>query len=154
MYHEDPKTEPYVSFHMHTCLGAPPGGHASAAPHAAVLCCTVLADNVEGEAGNCGCTATAVLVRKDVVIVANVGDSRAVLCRGGQAVDLTVEHRVYGRGTAVKSETQRVLQVLGAGWECVGTCKVCRGCPKVHRRTSGAQSWCWTLFLDGKSQPF
>ena len=33
------------------------------------------------------------LARKDRLVVANVGDSRAVLCRGGQAVALTTEHR-------------------------------------------------------------
>lgn len=33
------------------------------------------------------------LVRPDKIIVANVGDSRAVLCRNARAVDLTTEHR-------------------------------------------------------------
>ncbi len=40
-----------------------------------------------------GSTATVALVRRDKIIVANVGDSRAVLCRNGRAVDLTTEHR-------------------------------------------------------------
>ena len=40
-----------------------------------------------------GSTATVALVRRDKIIVANVGDSRAVLCRRGQAIDLTTEHR-------------------------------------------------------------
>ena len=41
----------------------------------------------------CGTTATVMLVRKDKVVVANVGDSRAVLSRRGKAVDLSKEHR-------------------------------------------------------------
>lgn len=41
----------------------------------------------------CGTTATVMLVRKDKVVVANVGDSRAVLSRHGQAVNLSTEHR-------------------------------------------------------------
>ena len=41
----------------------------------------------------CGTTATVMLVRKDKVVVANIGDSRAVLSRHGQAVNLSTEHR-------------------------------------------------------------
>lgn len=61
-----------------------------------------------------GCTATTVLVGHDRVIVANVGDSRAVLCRRSAPIDLTVEHRVYGRGAAVLPETERVE--AAGGW--------------------------------------
>ena len=41
----------------------------------------------------CGTTATVMLVRQDRIVVANVGDSRAVLSRKGQAIDLSTEHR-------------------------------------------------------------
>lgn len=41
-----------------------------------------------------GSTATVALVRRDKIVVANVGDSRAVLCRNGTAVDLSTEHRL------------------------------------------------------------
>ena len=44
-----------------------------------------------------GTTATVALVRRDKIVVANVGDSRAVLSRSGQAVDLTHEHRCCTR---------------------------------------------------------
>ena len=40
-----------------------------------------------------GSTATVVLIRRDKIVVANVGDSRAVLSRRGQPVDLSTEHR-------------------------------------------------------------
>ena len=48
-------------------------------------------ENEEEQA--CGTTATVMLVRKDKVVVANIGDSRAVLSRHGQAVNLSTEHR-------------------------------------------------------------
>lgn len=66
------------------------------------------------EDASSGCTATTALVRADRVIVANVGDSRAVLSRKGKALDLSTEHRVYGRGPAVESEISRIESV--GGW--------------------------------------
>ena len=55
------------------------------------------------------------------LVVANVGDSRAVLCRGGQAEVLTTQHRVHGQDDVVKSEAQRVEQVpsLGSWGPCM-----------------------------------
>lgn len=40
-----------------------------------------------------GCTACTVLVTPKTVTCASVGDSRAVLCRGGVAVDLSTDHK-------------------------------------------------------------
>ncbi|CAE6961337.1 unnamed protein product [Symbiodinium natans] len=40
-----------------------------------------------------GCTAVCVLVRKQDVITANAGDSRAVMCRAGTAVELSYDHK-------------------------------------------------------------
>jgi protein phosphatase 1G len=40
-----------------------------------------------------GCTACAAVVRRGSVTVANAGDSRCVLCRGGAAVDLSSDHK-------------------------------------------------------------
>ena len=40
-----------------------------------------------------GCTACAAVVRRGVVTVANAGDSRCVLCRGGVAVDMSSDHK-------------------------------------------------------------
>lgn len=48
------------------------------------------------------------------IIVANVGDSRAVLCRNGESIDLSTEHRVCGRGPAVHTEIARVKSA--GGW--------------------------------------
>lgn len=44
-------------------------------------------------ADNVGCTAICVLVRKEDILAANAGDSRAVLCRQGVAVELSFDHK-------------------------------------------------------------
>jgi len=43
---------------------------------------------------NCmGCTAVVCCVRQDSITVANAGDSRAVLCRRGKAIDMSEDHK-------------------------------------------------------------
>ena len=42
-----------------------------------------------------GCTAVAVLIEGDEILCANAGDSRGVLCRGGEAVPLSFDHKPY-----------------------------------------------------------
>ncbi|EFN54425.1 hypothetical protein CHLNCDRAFT_36133 [Chlorella variabilis] len=89
------------------------------------------AANAPDEEATSGCTATTLLVRKDLVVVANVGDSRAVLCRGGRAVDLSTEHRVWGKTPGVMAEIERIESV--GGWvddgRVCGVLAVSRGCP-------------------------
>jgi len=43
--------------------------------------------------GGAGCTATACIVKNNRIWVANAGDSRIVLCRGGRAIELTQDHK-------------------------------------------------------------
>lgn len=43
-----------------------------------------------------GSTAVVVLLSRCQIVVSNCGDSRAVLCRGGQAIPLTSDHKVCG----------------------------------------------------------
>lgn len=43
-----------------------------------------------------------------------MGDSRAVLCRGGRALDLSTEHRVWGKSATVQAEIERIEGV--GGW--------------------------------------
>lgn len=40
-----------------------------------------------------GTTAIVALLKKDKLLVANVGDSRCVLCRNGVAIDMSVDHK-------------------------------------------------------------
>jgi serine/threonine protein phosphatase PrpC len=40
-----------------------------------------------------GCTANVVLITPTHYIVANAGDSRSSLCRGGKAIDLSIDHK-------------------------------------------------------------
>lgn len=40
-----------------------------------------------------GCTAVVCCVRPDSIVVANAGDSRAVLCRSGVAIDMSEDHK-------------------------------------------------------------
>ena len=69
---------------------------------------------VTGEERLSGCCVTVALTWPARVVVAWVGDSRAVLCgRNGVAVDLTVDHRAGG-GLASRSETARVQRC--GGW--------------------------------------
>ncbi|KAL4458266.1 hypothetical protein ABPG75_013131 [Micractinium tetrahymenae] len=70
--------------------------------------------NAPEEERTSGCTATTCLVRKDLVVVANVGDSRAVLSRAGRAIDLSTEHRVWGKSATVLAEIERIESV--GGW--------------------------------------
>lgn len=46
-----------------------------------------------GLAENVGCTAVCVLLSSTEIVCANAGDSRAVLCRNGRAVDLSEDHK-------------------------------------------------------------
>jgi serine/threonine protein phosphatase PrpC len=61
-----------------------------------------------------GSTATVALCNGQRLIVANVGDSRAVLSRRGEPITLSSEHRVYGDGPMVQYEVQRIK--AGGGW--------------------------------------
>lgn len=44
-------------------------------------------------ANQCGSTAVVVLIIGNKMVCANVGDARAVLCRNGKAIDLSVDHK-------------------------------------------------------------
>lgn len=41
----------------------------------------------------CGATAVVCVLLGNKLICANVGDARAILCRNGKAVDLSVDHK-------------------------------------------------------------
>jgi len=73
----------------------------------------LFSEQAELDAGS-GCTATTVLVNDQKIIVANVGDSRAVMGKSNGCLDLSTEHRVYGSGDVVMSETKRIEE--SGGW--------------------------------------
>lgn len=54
---------------------------------------TLPGNPVVDNADRCGTTATCCLLRGQEIVVANAGDSRIVLCRRGEAVDLSTDHK-------------------------------------------------------------
>ncbi|RID63452.1 hypothetical protein BRARA_E02459 [Brassica rapa] len=58
--------------------------------------------------GSCGTTALTALVIGRHLMVANVGDCRAVLCRGGKAVDMSFDHK-----STFELERRRVEELGG-----------------------------------------
>lgn len=56
-----------------------------------------------------GCTAVVCCVRPDEIIVANAGDSRAVLCRSGRAIDMSEDHKPN-----LPAERERINRAGGA----------------------------------------
>ena len=48
---------------------------------------------------HCGATAVVLLVTAEEICLANLGDSRAVLCRGSRAVALSRDHKPHGEPT-------------------------------------------------------
>ena len=55
-----------------------------------------------------GCTANVVLITKSHFYVANVGDSKSVLCRGGQAVNMSRDHK-----TTSELQCERIVNAGG-----------------------------------------
>ena len=56
-----------------------------------------------------GSTAVVAVVTPDKIIVANCGDSRAVLCRNGKAIPLSSDHKVLGAAASLSVKTWHVL---------------------------------------------
>lgn len=44
-------------------------------------------------ANQCGATAVVCVILGNKLVCANVGDARAILCRNGKAIDLSVDHK-------------------------------------------------------------
>jgi len=59
---------------------------------------------VESGQDQSGSTSVMTLISKEYVVCANTGDSRAVLCRGGQAVALSHDHKPYNTGEKERIE--------------------------------------------------
>lgn len=68
-----------------------------------------------------GSTATVCIVNSSLVICANIGDSKAVLCRGGKPIDLSVDHRPSSSSKCGRSEIKRINDA--GGW--ISQSRVC-----------------------------
>ncbi|GAQ91260.1 hypothetical protein KFL_007530080 [Klebsormidium nitens] len=66
--------------------------------------------SISGGEGRSGSTGTVAFIRKDTVVVGYVGDSRVVLCRGKSAVDLSGDHRPYGKAPSAVAELKRLKE--------------------------------------------
>lgn len=62
----------------------------------------------DSEEPSSGCTACAVIMRGNKLVVANAGDSRCVLSKGGQAYDLSKDHK-----PELEAEKERILKAGG-----------------------------------------
>ena len=67
-----------------------------------------LEDNLPEHTLQAGCTAVVALMHGDTLVVANAGDSRAVLCRGESAVALSHDHK-----PAQEDERRRIMAAGG-----------------------------------------
>lgn len=65
-----------------------------------------------------GSTAVVAVVAPDVVVVANCGDSRAVLCRSGRPVPLSTDHKVRAAPCLPTLFVERFL----SPWSFCGGC--------------------------------
>lgn len=65
-----------------------------------------------------GCTAVVAVKRNNDLYVANAGDSRGVLCRGGKAVALSEDHK-----PAQEGERSRIIAAGGFLSEIGGVCR-------------------------------
>lgn len=78
-----------------------------------------------------GCTCVVCCVAIDCIICANSGDSRAVLCRGGKAIDLSEDHKPNSPGERKRIENAggfvaKQAGVEGAQWRVNGNLNLSR----------------------------
>ena len=71
-------------------------------------------DEAEYQGPSAGCTAVCAVVRGNVLVVANAGDSRCVLSRRGMAVALTQDHKPND-----EEEYARILKVRAQPAACM-----------------------------------
>ena len=76
-------------------------------------------------ADTAGCTAVSVLITPTEFVIANAGDSRAVLCRGGHTVALSEDHK--------PNDERESARILKAG----GTVEESQGGARTHYRVNG-----------------
>ncbi|WIA09237.1 hypothetical protein OEZ85_008645 [Tetradesmus obliquus] len=73
-----------------------------------------------------GCTAVTAVVVGERLLVANVGDSRAVLSRGGKAVPMSIDHKPNSREERTRIEDAGGVVVWAGTWRVGGVLAVSR----------------------------
>jgi len=73
-----------------------------------------------------GCTAVTALVQGGRLIVANVGDSRAILCRAGRAIQLSIDHKPNAKEERQRVERAGGVVVWAGTWRVGGVLAVSR----------------------------
>ena len=86
-----------------------------------------------------GCTAVTALVQGSRLIVANVGDSRAILCRAGRAIQLSIDHKPNAKEERQRVERAGGVVVWAGTWRVGGVLAVSRafGDKPLKRYVSG-----------------
>ncbi|GAB1865820.1 Protein phosphatase 1G [Camponotus japonicus] len=72
--------------------------------------------NIEKPGSDSGCTAVVAILKGNELYVANAGDSRCVLCRDGQAVELSLDHK--------PEDAPEMERIVKAGGEVTGDGRV------------------------------
>ncbi|KAL6436573.1 hypothetical protein ACFW04_004798 [Cataglyphis niger] len=72
--------------------------------------------NLEKPGSDSGCTAVVAILKGNELYVANAGDSRCVLCRDGQAVELSLDHK--------PEDAPEMERIVKAGGEVTGDGRV------------------------------
>lgn len=110
---------------------------------------------------NDGCTAVAAMLIGQRLVVANVGDSRAVLSRGGKAVPLSVDHKPNLREERLRIERAGGMVAWAGTWRVSGVLAVSRAfgdrplkrfviaTPDVREEVLTPQDDCVILATDG-----
>lgn len=92
----------------------------------------------EGQMNYSGSTAVSVMLWENKIIVASVGDSRAVLARQGTAIDLTIDHI-----PTLQSETERIHRAGGSivRGRVQGVLAISRAFGDIEYKTLKEKSW-------------
>lgn len=79
-----------------------------------------------GENREDGCTAVSAILYQNRLIVANAGDSRAVLSRGGQAIAMSIDHKPNLLEERTRIEEAGGMVVWAGTWRVCGVLAVSR----------------------------
>jgi serine/threonine protein phosphatase PrpC len=105
--HSGQKTAEFAASHFHLVLADILNTKENPA-EALTLACKRIHQEIEQRELKDGTTAIILLVQGNVYFIANLGDSRAVLCTGGRAVQISVDHK-----PDLEDEKERIVKSGG-----------------------------------------